>query len=230
MVNKIKDNERGATYRKAVMPHRFCAVLMAVAIGSVAASAVAGPISGTPAGQSRLTPTSTPGIFTQSISGNGADRTYAPPDAASTSTIDFNSPDIAVENGSFVEGSGDKTLSGASSGAGTGNGQGTATVALDLAFTRGIGMFTDDTGEVLANERLMLTGPQSVSDSGSYSGAITIIAEPGSAALLATAGALVAGLAVRRRSLRDARWRPALDPMNKKRAFFISMRQFGGRP
>jgi hypothetical protein len=181
------------------MPRRFPAFLMAVAIGSVAGPAVAGPISGPLAGQSRLTSTDAPGIFTQSFSGEGVDRAYGPFDATSTSTIDLNSPTITVSNGSFVEGFTDAALPGTRSGDGTANGQGTATVELDLAFTGGTGLFAGDTGEALADEMLMLTGPQSVSVSGSYSDAVTIIAEPGSAALFAAVTALAAGLAVRRR-------------------------------
>jgi hypothetical protein len=186
------------------MPRRFSALLIAVAISGVAAPAVAGPISGTLAGDPKLTPTGTSVIFAQSLSGAGVDPTYARFVVTPASTVDFNSPALTVSKGSFIESFDDSALFGTRSGDATAIGNGAATAMLDRVVT-GAGLFTDNAGEPLADEMLMLTGPQSVSVSGTPTGVIAIIAEPSSAGLLAAATAIAAGVAVSRRGMRLAR-------------------------
>jgi hypothetical protein len=77
-------------------------------------------ISGTLSGTSTLTPTSTPGVYTQNFTGTGADSWLGNFTAQTTSTADFSSPpSITISSGTVTETFPGGTLFGTSSGDGT---------------------------------------------------------------------------------------------------------------
>lgn len=160
-------------------------------VGGFAIPVQAGPISGALSGDGTLTPTGTPGIFTQNYTGDGNDTTFGSFTVQTTSTVDISDPPhIVVSDGMFTETFSLGTLFGTSSGDGTINGVGTATFTGDAVFTGGTGIFAGATGEATSLQMLIRTGPTTTSGSGTYIGTLSFIPEPSSLALLAS-GALV---------------------------------------
>jgi len=143
-------------------------------------------------GNTTLTPTGTPGVYTQSFIGDGTDATYGAFDAQSTSTADFSHPpSITLTNGMLLETFTNGTLFGTGSGSGMGNGHGEATFTIDFLITGGTGIFAGDTGQVIVNGTIIQTGPTTEAINATYAG--QIIPEPSTLVLLA---ASLAGLAL----------------------------------
>jgi hypothetical protein len=157
-------------------------------VGGFAVSVQAGPISGALSGDGTLTPTGTPGIFTQNYTGDGTDTTFGSFTVQTTSTVDIsNPPHIVISDGMFTETFSLGTLFGTSSGDGTISGTGTAMFTGDAVFTGGTGLFAGATGEATSLQMLIRSGPTTVSGSGTYVGTLSIVPEPSSLALLASA-------------------------------------------
>lgn len=174
-------------WRFLQMLRSLAATLIAlVGMGSFAAPLHAELILGNLSGDSTLTPTGTPGVFSQNFTGEGDDTTFGSFDVNSTSTIDFSDPPhIVVTDTMFTEIFSDGSLFGTGSGGGTANGMGAATVTLDLVITGGTGIFKLAKGDAVATETLTLTSPTTVSANGTYTGTLSTVPEPGSLALLA---------------------------------------------
>jgi hypothetical protein len=160
-------------------------------VGGFAVPVQAGPISGALSGDGTLTPTGTPGIFTQSYTGDGTDTMFGSFALQTTSTVDLSQlPHIVISDGMFTETFSLGTLFGTSSGEGSVNAAGTATFTGDAVFTGGTGIFAGATGEATSPQMLIRTGPTTTSGSGTYVGTLSLVPEPSSLALLAS-GALV---------------------------------------
>ena len=102
----------------------------------------------------------------------------------SNSIVDFSSPPaISVNNGTLTETFAEGTLFGEGTTSGTGIGTATA----EWVFTGGTGLFTDATGEGTVLQTIVKTGPTTASGSATYTGTLSLVPEPGSLALLATA-------------------------------------------
>jgi hypothetical protein len=182
-------------------------LLVLVAIGGLAVPVQAGAISGSFDGVGTLTPTGTPGVFTNNFSGDGDDNTYGPFTPTSQSTIDFsNPPHILVTNGTFTEAFPLGSLFGTSSGSGTGNGKGMATFTADFEFTGGTGIFAGATGGATVTGTITQTSPTTVAISATYTGFLQTVPEPSALALFAPAVAIGA-VFLRRNRLRTARGR-----------------------
>jgi len=157
-------------------------------MGGFAVSVYAGPISGSLSGDTTLTPTATPGVFTQNYIGDGNDTTFGSFTLQSTSTVDFgHPPNIVISDGMFTETFSDGTLFGTSSGDGTASGLGSAQLTLDLVITGGTGLFAGNTGEATSLQTIMSTSPTTGAGSGTYVGTLSTVPEPSSLALLAPA-------------------------------------------
>ncbi len=157
-------------------------------------------ISGTLSGDSTLTPTSTSGVFVQNFTGDGDDPTYGSFTPKSQSTIDFsNPPNITISGGmlslTFAQG----TWFGTTSGDGTASGLGTATFEVDFVITGGTGLFAGAKGEATIMGTIITTGPTTESITGSYVGSLTLVPEPSTLALFASAVAVGAVVVVRGR-------------------------------
>jgi hypothetical protein len=180
--------------RSILLPLVACAGLLGLAVparGDVVS------IAGSFDGDSTLTPTGTPGVYTQSFSGDGTDSTFGAFTVSSTSTIDFSHPPaITVTNGMLTEVFSDGTLLGTGSGDGTGNGSGMATFTIDFIVTGGTGLLLGAMGEVTVTGTITQTSPTTESIAATYTGAISV-PEPGSLTLLGLGAA--AGLAAWRR-------------------------------
>jgi hypothetical protein len=177
--------------------NRFPAMALIVVSG-VMTSAKAAAISGSFDGVSTITPTGTPGVFTQSFSGDGDDTTYGSFTPTSTSTVDFsNPPNIVITNGMISLAFSNGTLVGTSSGTGKGNGQGVATFTADFVITGGTGIFANDIGNVMVTGTITTTSPTTEAIDASYTGSLTTVPEP-STVLLMAAG--MAGVVWRRRN------------------------------
>ncbi|MFI5381249.1 MAG: hypothetical protein ACHRHE_18280 [Tepidisphaerales bacterium] len=167
------------------MRHFIAATVVAlVALLGFALPVRGGSIAGTLSGDSTLTPTATPGIFVQNLTGDGNDTTFGLFTPQSTSTIDFsNPPHIIISDGTFTDTFANGTLFGTSSGTGTASGHGTATVTLDFVFTGGTGIFAGDTGTARFTGTITSTGPTTESITGSYVGSLnTSVPSPAAAA------------------------------------------------
>jgi hypothetical protein len=100
-------------------------LLVVVVMVGLAGLAHAGSLSGTFDGDATITATGTPGIYTQSFTGDGDDVTYGSFTPTSTSTVDFsNPPQIHFTDGMLLMTFTQGTLFGTSSGTGTANGTG----------------------------------------------------------------------------------------------------------
>jgi hypothetical protein len=161
---------------------------LVIVLGCLIISAQAGRISGTFDGTSTLTPTGTPGIFTQNFSGDGKDAALGSFTASSVSTVDFsNPPNIVIKNGMISLVFSDGELDGkTSSGTGMGNGQGMATFTADFVITGGTGIFANDIGEAKVTGTITTTGPATEAISASYTGSLTTVPEPSTVLLLAS--------------------------------------------
>ena len=154
----------------------------------VIAPAGAGPISGSFEGDSIFTPTAIPGVLAQTYTGEGTDTTFGSFTVQSNSIVDFSSPPaISVNNGTLTETFAEGTLFGTFSGEGTTSGTGIGTATAEWVFTGGTGLFTDATGEGTVLQTIVKTGPTTASGSATYTGTLSLVPEPGSLALLATA-------------------------------------------
>jgi hypothetical protein len=188
-------------------------VMMAAVLWSVAVPVQAGSISGTFDGDATLTPTGTPGIYTQNFTGDGDDTTYGSFTPTSQSTIDFsNPPHILISDGMLSDAFAGGTLFGTDSGSGTASGTGTATFTIDFAITGGTGIFAGATGEATLAGTITQTSPTTETISnGSYTGSISTSPEPSTLILLAGGlglwlvgkNRLVARLAILRNRDRD---------------------------
>jgi hypothetical protein len=151
-------------------------------------------ISGTLSGDSTLTPTGSPGVYTQNLSGTGVDALLGNFDFTSMSTVDFSGPpSIAISNGTFTETFGDGTLFGTSSGDGLGSGKGTATTEIDLVFTGGTGKFAGLTGEATFTGTITQNSATTESISGNYVGTLP---EPSGVPMLASVSLVILGYSV----------------------------------
>jgi len=169
-----------------------------VALGGLVAPVQGGSISGTYSGEATLTLTSTPGVYVQNFTGDGDDTTFGSFSAQSTATVDFSKPpDITLSGGMFLETFSQGTLFGICSGSGTASGQGTATFTVDYVYTGGTGLFAGDTGEATLTATVTSTSSTTESATGFYSG--SLVPEPSSLALLASAVAVGAVVVVRGR-------------------------------
>lgn len=167
---------------------RSAATTVAVLLVSVAWLAVpaqAGSLSGTFDGSATLTPTGTPGVFTQNFTGDGTDDTYGAFTPSSMSTVNFsNPPKIVFTDGMLTETFAGGTLMGTGSGSGTASGHGTATFTIDFVITGGTGIFKGGRGDVTITGDITQTGPTTEAISnGSYTGKL-ITPEPSSWMLL----------------------------------------------
>ena len=176
----------------------FVAIML---LACAAAPSHAIPISGTFSGDSVLTPTATPGVYSQSFSGDGDDNTYGAFTSHSQSTVDFSHPPtISISGGQFTETFTNGKLFGTSSGSGTANGQGAATATVDFLFTGGTGLFAGYTGEATATESITRTSATTDSITGSYTGTLTpSVPEPSTWAMMVLGFTGVGFLAYRRR-------------------------------
>ena len=139
-----------------------------------------------------MTPTGTPGVFTQSFTGDGHDTTFGGFTPTSQSTVDFSHPpNILISGGTFLETFVGGTLFGTSTGSGTASGTGTATFAADFVFTGGTGIFVGATGSAHITGTITVTSPttEAISDA-HYTGTLDAVPEPSTMTLFA------AGLAV----------------------------------
>jgi hypothetical protein len=171
-----------------------------VAFGGLVVPAQAGSISGTFDGVATLTPTGTPGVFTNNFSGDGEDNTFGPFTPTSQSTVDFsNPPKFVITNGMFTNAFPFGNLFGDSSGSGTGNGKGSATFTAHFVFTGGTGIFSGATGDAFVTGTITQTSPTTEAISATYSGVLHTVPEPGSLALFVPAAALGAVMLVRQR-------------------------------
>ena len=178
--------------------HQLIAILTALA-ASVACPVFGQSLSGTFDGVGTITPTGTPGVYSESFSGDGNDATYGAFTPTGTSTIDFSHPPhITTSGGQFTLAFENGTIIGTGSGTGTGNGSGTATATLDLIITGGTGFFTGATGSATVTGTLTQTSPTTVSfSSGTYTGTLTLAPEPSTLALVLPA---IGALMLRRRA------------------------------
>ena len=170
-----------------------------VALGGLVAPVQGGSISGTYSGAATLTLTSTPDVFVENFTGVGDDTTFGSFLVQSSATVDFSKPpDITLSGGSFLETFPQEgTLFGTCSGSGTASGQGTATFTVDYVYMGGTGLFAGDTGEATITATVTSTGSTTESAIGSYAG--SLVPEPSSLALLASAVAVGAVVVVRGR-------------------------------
>jgi hypothetical protein len=177
---------------------KSCTSLIAGMVLGVAAFVVptqAGTIGGTFDGVGTLTPTGTPGIYTQNFTGDGDDTTFGAFTATGHSMIDFsNPPSILLSEGAITETFADGTLFGTTSGGGTGNGHGAATFTIDLLITGGTGNFVKDTGEAILTGTITQTSPTTESITGTYTGSVPAVPELSTWMLLATGLAVVSRL------------------------------------
>lgn len=144
-------------------------------------------LNGTFHGVSTLMPTSTPGIFHGSFTGDGNDATFGAFVPTSTSTFDFSHPpNITVLTADISQVFANGTLHGTGSGQGTGNGQGMATFTLNFDITEGTGIFASDKGTLIVTGTIIQTSPTTETVTASYTGLLTPVPEPSTLVLLAT--------------------------------------------
>lgn len=194
--------EKGAiamTNRKPAIS--LCLLALALCWGALPALADGLTLNGTFDGDATITPTASPGVYTQNFTGDGDDTTYGSFTPTSTSTVDFsNPPNILFSNGMLSAAFTNGTLTGTSSGTGTANGNGTAAFTIDWVITGGTGIFAGDTGDVTLMGTITTTSPTTEAISnGTYTGSLATTPEPSTAILLGTALVMVVvGLGWRR--------------------------------
>ena len=158
------------------MKKQQLAAILIICVAGVAAPLHGAPIAGTLEGDITLTPTGTPGVYSQTFTGDGDDITYGSFTPSSTSTADFSHPPkVLISSGMLSETFDDGTLLGTSSGDGTANGSGTATVTIDFAITGGTGLFAGASGDVTVTGTITATSPTTESFKGTYVGRLQTV-------------------------------------------------------
>jgi hypothetical protein len=174
-------------------------ILTFVNLGCLVSQVRAGTIDGSFDGNATLTPTGTPGIYSQSFTGDGTDSRFGAFTVHSTSTVDFSDPpSIAISNGQLVQTFGQGKLFGTGSGDGTASGHGTATFSVDFVVTGGTGLFMGATGDVVVTGTITSTGPTTETVNASYKGSLTLVPEPGSFAIFGPVIIVFASASMRR--------------------------------
>jgi hypothetical protein len=183
------------TFRAAVLP----ALLFVVAW--LGAPVLAQTITGSFDGVGTLTPTNTPGIFTQNFTGDGTDTMFGAFTATSQSTVDFtNPPFIAITNAMLIQMFANGSLFGSGSGSGMANGQGMATFTSDFEITGGTGVFEGLHGDVIITGTITQTGPLTEAVDATYTGNL-VTPEPSSLSLLFLGAGLGYRFVVRKRRI-----------------------------
>ena len=127
----VKNSHVGSSAARALF------VLLA-SVACLIVPAEAGLLSGVLDGAATLTPTGTPGVYTQNFVGDGTDTTYGAFTAMSQSTVDFSGPpSIIITNGMLTDIFAGGKLFGTGSGSGMASGRGTATFTIDFSYHRG---------------------------------------------------------------------------------------------
>jgi hypothetical protein len=157
---------------------------MFLAVTLVSTPAFAQNINGSFDGVGTLTPTGTPGIFTQNFTGDGTDNVFGAFTATSTSTVDFTSPpNIVITDAMLTQIFAGGSLFGDGSGSGTANGQGSATFTSNFLITGGTGVFEKLHGHVTITGTITQLTPLTEAVDATYTGNLAT-PEPSSLGLL----------------------------------------------
>ena len=171
------------TSRGNSRPHPAVLILLVVMIG-LAVPAYADSLGGTFDGVATLTPTGTPGVYTQNFVGDGTDATFGAFTVMSQSTADFTSPpSIIVTNAMLTDVFAGGKFFGIGSGTGTASGQGTATFTINFLITGGTGIFEHQTGTAMVTGTITQTSPTTEAIDATYTGTLGT-PEPSSLGLL----------------------------------------------
>lgn len=158
--------------------------LLFLALSLFSAPTFGQTITGSFDGVGTLTPTNTPGIFTQSFTGDGTDNFFGAFTANSTSTVDFtNPPSILITNAMLTQTFAGGSLFGNGSGSGTANGQGSATFTSDFIITGGTGIFEHLHGNVIITGTITQLTQLTEAVDATYTGTLST-PEPSSLSLL----------------------------------------------
>jgi len=149
-------------------------VLLGVAVLAAPVRASTVSISGTLSGSATFTPTGSPAIFLENVTGDGDDTAYGSFTHSSQLTVDFSSPsNFTFSDGTFTEVFTNGTLFGTGSGDGTADGLGGTTFTIDFVVTGGTGFFAGDTGQGTETGTGTTTSSTTASAAASYTGTLT---------------------------------------------------------